>query len=222
MRVVWESWEMECCWDLSSWPSLLHPLCPSWPHFSGRLRKPEGSHSKNWSLWAQGILCGLIFKLLLLSWTFPCGHFELPTTFLGTFVPLYIFSCCFLFFLRKLLLLLIGPAPTWKWMVEVGAPCPRAFFSPCSQASVALFLFCYESPFQCRVTVILWGFSIRLHQVCVLAHTVWLDGPGKVPCLNFSTYIMGSHLHPAHGVEHDSTCKGISIVPGIEDMLNEW
>lgn len=144
------------------------------------------------------------------------------TTFLGTFVPLYIFSCCFLFFLRKLLLLLIGPAPTWKWMVEVGAPCPRAFFSPCSQASVALFLFCYESPFQCRVTVILWGFSIRLHQVCVLAHTVWLDGPGKVPCLNFSTYIMGSHLHPAHGVEHDSTCKGISIVPGIEDVLNEW
>lgn len=89
MRVFfWGSLEMKHCWNLSSWPSsLLFSLCSSRPHFNVRLTRQEESQSKNdaqGSTWrtSQAPTCPLN--------PFWCSHLEHPTTYLYTFVPLYI------------------------------------------------------------------------------------------------------------------------------------
>lgn len=156
MRVFfWGSLEMKHCWNLSSWPSsLLFSLCSSWPHFNGRLTRQEESQSKNdvqGCTWpnSQAPTCPLN--------TFWCVHLEHPTTSLYTFV-LYSFPMLLPIFLGETL------SPTCRPSSNL--------FSPCSQARVAPFPFCYESTSQCRVTVTLWGFDIRLYQVQVLAQTL--------------------------------------------------
>lgn len=106
------------------------------PIVSGKLKIQEQSQRKNHP--TTGLYTTLFSNAPLpssLSSTLQCSHFELPTTFPYILVPLSLSSCCSLFFLRKSLLLLLGPAQRSECRAE--ALCTLVLFSPCSQAGGA-------------------------------------------------------------------------------------